>query len=137
MGYDAHLFIRSLGFSEGEIKCIPNNDEKYISFSKYISFPDSLAGLLDKDQFKILEAGLGTNEILKKKGVYPYEYMTDFEKLAETELPSREVFYSKLHGEGISEVSYEHAKRVWEEMGCKSMRDYHDLYPISYPEHLF
>jgi len=36
-GYDAHLFIKSLGFSEGKIDCIPNNEEKYISFKKDIA----------------------------------------------------------------------------------------------------
>ena len=35
-GYDAHLFVKNLGVSEGNIKCIPNNEEKYISFSKEI-----------------------------------------------------------------------------------------------------
>ena len=35
-GYDSHLFIKNLGFSEGDIDCIPNNEEKYISFSKKI-----------------------------------------------------------------------------------------------------
>ena len=35
-GYDAHLFIKNLGVSEGKIKCIPNNEEKYISFTKEI-----------------------------------------------------------------------------------------------------
>ena len=35
-GYDAHLFIRQLGVSEGDIDCIPNNEEKYISFTKKI-----------------------------------------------------------------------------------------------------
>ncbi|XP_022809457.1 uncharacterized protein LOC111346436 [Stylophora pistillata] len=34
--YDAHLFIRNLGVSEGDINCIPNNEEKYISFTKKI-----------------------------------------------------------------------------------------------------
>ena len=32
-GYDSYLFIKNLGFSEGNINCIPNNEEKYISFS--------------------------------------------------------------------------------------------------------
>ena len=32
-GYDSHLFIRNLGNSECDLDCIPNNDEKYISFS--------------------------------------------------------------------------------------------------------
>ena len=35
-GYDSHLFIKNLGFSEGNIDFIPNNEEKYISFSKKI-----------------------------------------------------------------------------------------------------
>ena len=35
-GYDSHLFIKNLGFSKGDIDCIPNNEEKYISFSKKI-----------------------------------------------------------------------------------------------------
>ena len=35
-GYDSRLFIKNLGFSEGNIDCIPNNEEKYISFSKKI-----------------------------------------------------------------------------------------------------
>ena len=35
-GYDSHLSIKNLGFSEGNIDCIPNNAEKYISFTKTI-----------------------------------------------------------------------------------------------------
>ena len=35
-GYDAHLFIKNLGVTEGKIDCIPNNEEKYISFKKEI-----------------------------------------------------------------------------------------------------
>ena len=35
-GYDSHLFIKNLGFSEGNIDCIPQNEEKYISFTKRI-----------------------------------------------------------------------------------------------------
>ncbi|XP_022795526.1 uncharacterized protein LOC111334103 [Stylophora pistillata] len=34
--YDAHLFVRNLGVSEGDIDCIPNNEEKYISFTKHV-----------------------------------------------------------------------------------------------------
>ena len=35
-GYDSHLFIKNIGFSEGDIDCIPNNKERYISFTKKI-----------------------------------------------------------------------------------------------------
>ena len=36
LSYDVHLFVKNLGRTEGNIKCIPNNEEKYISFSKDI-----------------------------------------------------------------------------------------------------
>ena len=35
-GYDSHLFIKKLSGDSGKLKCIPNNEEKYISFSKEI-----------------------------------------------------------------------------------------------------
>ena len=35
-GYDSHLFIKKLNDTIGNIDCIPNNEENYISFSKTI-----------------------------------------------------------------------------------------------------
>ena len=35
-GYDSHLFVKNLGISDGNIDCIPNNEERYISFTKKI-----------------------------------------------------------------------------------------------------
>ena len=35
-GYDAHLFVKNLGVTEGKINCIPKNEENYISFTKDI-----------------------------------------------------------------------------------------------------
>ena len=35
-GYDSHLFIKALGNSQGDISCIPNNEENYISFTKQV-----------------------------------------------------------------------------------------------------
>ena len=48
-GYDSHLFIKNLGFSEGNIDCIPNNEEKYISFSKKIKVGTYSKMALDAD----------------------------------------------------------------------------------------
>ena len=39
-------------------------------------------------------------DLVKQKGFYPYEYMTDSEKLKE-KLPSKEKFYSSLTGKKI------------------------------------
>ena len=35
-GYDSHLFIKNFGVTEGDINCIPKNEEKYISFTKHV-----------------------------------------------------------------------------------------------------
>ena len=31
--YDSHIFIKTFGNSKGDISCIPNNEENYISFT--------------------------------------------------------------------------------------------------------
>ena len=67
-------------------------------------------------------------ELVKRKGVYPYDYMNCFERLAETSLPSKEDFYSKLSDENIETDDYTHAQKVWVKFQMKTMRDYHDLY---------
>ena len=57
-GYDSHLFIKKLGSPDEKenINCIPNNEEKYISFSKNIrvgQYKDKATGELKDKFFKI------------------------------------------------------------------------------------
>ena len=42
--------------------------------------------------------------------------------------PPKEVFYSKLSGEHISDSDYDHAQKVWVTFGCFNLGDYTDLY---------
>ena len=51
-GYDAHLFIKQLGVSSGDINCIANTEEKYISFTKKI-LVDTIGDIDAKTQKKI------------------------------------------------------------------------------------
>ena len=67
-------------------------------------------------------------DLLTRKGVYPYDYVSSIEKLSETQLPPKEEFYSKLNDEDITDDDYQHAKNVWNTFECKSIRDYHNLY---------
>ena len=155
-GYDTHMFIKDLAETEGEINCIAKTEEDYISFQKTIivgvykkegreikvkrnirfldSFrfmPSSLAELASNlSQHYNLSMFFGGSELelVKKKGVYPCDYMDSFKRLSETSLPAHDHFYSKLNDTSISTSDYTHAQRVWEEFGMKSMRDYHDLY---------
>ena len=50
--------------------------------------------------------------MLLRKGVYRYEYMDSWERVAETSLPDKEAFYSNLNMEEITDVDYRHPKRV-------------------------
>ena len=65
--------------------------------------------------------------MLLQKGVYPYEYMDDWEKFNETLLPEKEVFYSHLNMEDITDADYSHAKRVCKDFEIKNLGEYHDL----------
>ena len=142
-GYDAHLLMQGMARVPGEIKCIPNNTEKYISLSlgnvKFIDSINFLQSSLDKlvkstDSFLIMQRTFMEEDkrrLLLKKGIYPYEYMDSFERFDETELPEKEKFYSSPSGKGITDEEYGHAQEVWKKFGCQNLGDYHDLYVIT------
>ena len=50
--------------------------------------------------------------LLTRKGVYPYDYVSSLDKLSETQLPQKEEFYSKLNDEDITDDDYQHAINV-------------------------
>ena len=163
--YDAHLFVRALGLMDEvlSIKCIPNNDEKYISFSlKFelkritkwdfkteewkevvvkheIRFLDSLkftlSGLeglvknLSREDLEETTRFFGEEiDLVSRKGVYPYEFMDDFEKFKKQSLPKKTSFFSRLKQEKVSDEDFDHAQRDWKEFELKNMGDFHDLY---------
>ena len=67
-------------------------------------------------------------KLLIQKGIYPYEYMDDWDKFRETVLPPKEAFYCKLTMAVVNEEDYKHAHRVWAEFGINNLGEYHDLY---------
>ena len=103
---------------------------RFIDSYKFLQ--TSLANLvsnLQKDDFYNTKREFKKNvDLLTRKGVYPYDYVSSLKKLSETQLPSKEEFYSKLNDENISEDDYQHAINVWNTFNCKTIRDYHDLY---------
>ena len=70
-GYDSHLFIKKLGSSNNKenIKCIPNNEEKYITFTKTIitgeytnkkgEVKHKTFDIVFKDSLKFMSSSLG------------------------------------------------------------------------------
>ena len=56
-----------------------------------------------------------------RKGVYPYEYMDNWEKFNEASLPKKGDFYGHLNMEDITDVHYIHEKRVCEDFELKHL----------------
>ena len=56
----------------------------------------------------------GTNKfiLLLWKGVYPYKHMGDLENYNETSLPEKEVFYSHVNMEDITDADYTYTKQI-------------------------
>lgn len=149
-GYDAHLFIKKLGEARGSMKLIPKTKENYVSFTKFIPIEDQFFQLRFVDSFKFLGTSLeklvnimkkddfdhllrffpnSTQfQLLTRKGVYPYEYMNNWERYNEQCLPPQKGFYSSLSNEHISDKDYEHACLVWKEFNIANLGEYTDLY---------
>ena len=62
--------------------------------------------------------------LLLRKGVFPYEYMDNWERFDETSLHN----CSKLNMEDIRDIDYRHAKKVFKEFKMNNLDNYHDLY---------
>ena len=163
------------GENADDVDVIANNEEQYKTFShkkfyKYdtagdevnrvvsFSFMDSMQHLqcslnqlvqnLPKEKLRQSSKYFSKEqlEFFLRKGVYPYEHISSFERFQETVLPPFETFGSRLNQgilyeegkprggiekEPITQEDYEHARRVWKEMGCKTLGDYSKLYCMS------
>ncbi|XP_071056136.1 uncharacterized protein [Onthophagus taurus] len=137
-GYDCHLFIKEMGDVDKDgLDVLPNNKERYISFSKRFlvdkisSSLDSLAGNLNEFDFISMRKSYPHNDhfkLLTKKGIFPYTFMSSFDRLNATFLPPKETFFNNLNLEGISDEQYVHAQTVWKKFNCQTFKDYSDLY---------
>ena len=65
--------------------------------------------------------------MVKQKGFYLYELMSDFEKFKEEFLGNLK-FYGSLMGKKISDNKYEHVLKVCDTFEMKRMKDYDDLF---------
>ena len=120
-----------------KVTVTPNGLEKYMAFAintnlifidsmRFMnSSLDSLVNNLSDSDFKYLSEKFSGEflELVKQKGVYPYEYMNSF-KFSE----DKSKFFSSLKDECISEKDYLKAVDAWNVFKMNAMGDYHDLY---------
>ena len=102
-GYDSHLFVKKIGSSNKKenIKCIPNNEEKYLTFTKTIitgqytnkkgEIKDKTFDIVFKDSLKFMSSSLGVlvNNLPKDAFINLNKYYTP----EEAELIKQKGFY--------------------------------------------
>ena len=116
-GYDSHLFINAFNKLEEYPEIIPQNEEKFISFSLKkkgegeieLRFLDTM-GFFNNAKLSDLAGYLKDKPIMRKvfgkemakdldrKGVFPYEWFDSLGKLNQKEFPPHEAFRSVLSG---------------------------------------
>lgn len=147
--YDHHFIISKLGhLKDCGVKIIPKSSEKFLTFQ--------IGSVAFKDSFEFLGASLSSlvqdltsrgdecfknvnkyfpdleqRKLLKRKGIFPYSYITDMSKLNETSLPLRESFYNDLAKSHVSPEDYNFAQEVWKKFQCQTMRDYLFIYLLA------
>ena len=141
-GYDSHLIIKEVSKFDVKVRVIPNGLEKYMDFTinKYLVLIDSMQFMnlsldslvknLSDNDFKYLSEEFSGEllELVKEKGVHPYEYMDSFKRFSENKLPDKCKFFSSLKDECIGEKDYQRANNIWNVFKMNSMDDYHDIY---------
>ena len=81
-----------------------------------------------KNKYKFCNKDIDKSMFLLRKGAYPYEYMDDWERFDEEQLPYKSDFDSNLNDEKISEIDYRHAEKIFNKFNIKNLGKYHDLY---------
>ena len=146
--YDGHLIVRAMeNFPKYQIKPIAQGLEKYliIGWGRHLIFKDTLQfmaasleqlakNLLDKGKENFVQLTRGFKEtaarmdLILRKGVFPYDFMRNWQSVDFRMLPSRQNFYNNLKQAECPVEEYEHARTVWREFGCQTMKDYSELY---------
>lgn len=146
--FDSHIICQALGKYTGNITCIPQNIEKYISFSfenlRFIdSFQflntslDSLVENLKSDKnnidskFRHFFSEFNAEEdarLLLQKNAFPYDYLDSEVRFEETQFPPIECFHSSIKHEGINQAQYNHARHVYEHLKLRNLGEWTDVY---------
>ena len=98
------------------------------SFKLMASSLDSLMNNLVKGGRKLMgfeDCSEEQYELLMRKGIYRYEYMSSSDKFTETQLPPKRAFYSNLNMSNVSDDDYQHVQKVWSAFDIKNLGEYH------------
>ena len=78
--------------------------------------------------YQLSDKDINKFKLLLRKGVCPYKYMDIWKRFNETELTSKDKFYSEINLEDISDDDYAHAINIWNTFNISNLGEYGDLY---------
>ena len=156
--YDAHLIIKNgIGKMKGWVlSVIAQSKEKFMSIRAKVPVGKNKTGktiyfdIVFVDSFQFMPSSLATlannlqnhpltktlkeeypnldDNVMRRKGVFPYAYFDSLDKLSESFLPPRSEFKNDLTKEECSEEDYQHAHEAWNLFNCKTFGDYMRAY---------
>ena len=153
-GYDSHLFIKQLAKVKGELSCIQLK-KSIFHFLKKLKLLNTISERMGQHYqpnskfvllilssffkhhllilFQIFNQQISKILILISKKTHHFYpgrvviHMIMFHRLIFSKKP-KDLFYSKLYDENISEENYQHVIKVWDSFNCKTIQYYHDIY---------
>ena len=158
--YDCHLIIKNgiAKMKEWDLSVIAQTREKYMCLTAKIPVGKTKKGktifysLQFLDSYQFMNSSLSslsqnltslphthslkvkypnmTDNLITRKGVFPYSYFDSLDRLKETSLPDISKFRNDLTNEECSESDYNHALDAWNQFECKTFSDYMHAYLI-------
>lgn len=132
-GYDSHYVIKALmdfctvtairgkSFEKFDLICALY-DGIQVSFKDTFNFlSTSIAKLVPL----VKEWKYSPEEYRENKGVFPYKWFSEFDKLLNTELPSKEHWFNDLTN---TQVDPTYAFELWKDKNFNYFHEYHDYY---------
>ncbi|XP_057335085.1 uncharacterized protein LOC130673889 [Microplitis mediator] len=140
--HDEYCFLWCVGAATHEAHTRhPERTTSYPHYSSVLQYEDlfrfmassleKLAYYLDDDNKQITKLHYPDPEkfqLVTRKDVFPYEYITNIDKLNDRQLPDQNSFFSKLSNTGISDDNYSFIQLVWNKFNITTSGAYSDLY---------
>jgi hypothetical protein len=125
-----------------ELQVIATTSESYLNLrAKWGNKEEGRRGVNFIDSLQFLHASLAnlvkqcpnlpltdslpwSTSVTKAKGIFPYSYFHDKEKMVATSLPPIEDFFDTLTKSALSQTDYARAQEAWTMMGCSTFGEY-------------
>ena len=109
-GYDCHLFVKRLADSQGNVDCIPRNEEKYITFSERV-LVDTIVKMVKEKKKGKTESPEGSKYDEYDEGTAGPEDDEEWEEKGSKYIQQYKICrHDKFHANLVREIGRKHGK---------------------------